>query len=99
MPKGKSLLIGGFTRDEYNTSNHKIPMLGDIPWIGGAFRFSQETASKNVRIYLIQPKLLELGSIWDEQGFTAPPMLSPELPLDDAVRAVVKYPGAADGRN
>jgi type III secretion protein C len=99
VPKGQSLLIGGFTRDEYNTSKHKIPLLGDIPWIGAAFRFNQETANKNVRIYLIQPKLLELGSIWDEQGFVAPAMLSPDLTLDDAVKAVIRYPGASDGRN
>jgi len=99
VPKGKSLLIGGNTRDEYRSDNRKIPLLGDLPWIGGAFRFNSDTANKKVRIYLIQPKLLDLGDIWNEQEFIAPPMLSPDLPLNDAVKALNKYPGAADGRN
>jgi len=99
VPKGKSLLIGGSTRDEYTNGNHKIPLLGDLPWIGGLFRFNSDTTNKSVRIYLIQPKLLELGSVWDAQQFIAPTMLNPDLPLNDAVRALDKYPGVEDGRN
>jgi type II secretory pathway component GspD/PulD (secretin) len=99
VPKGKSLLIGGVTRDQYITANNKIPLLGDIPWIGGAFRFGTDTTNKRIRIYLIQPKLLDLGSIWNEQEFIAPAMLNPELPVDDAVRTLNRYPGVADGRN
>lgn len=99
VPKGKSLLIGGNTRDEYSSLNRKIPLLGDIPWIGAAFRFKSETTNKKVRIYLIQPKLLDLGSIWDAQGFTEPTMLNPDLPLNDAVRTLDKYPGVEDVRN
>lgn len=99
VPKGKSLLIGGNTRDEYRTDTSKIPLLGDLPWIGAAFRSNKETSNKKVRIYLIQPKLLELGSIWSAQGFTEPNMLNPDLPLNDAVRALDKYPGVEDVRN
>lgn len=99
VPKGKSLLIGGFTRDEYSKNNRKIPLLGDIPWIGGAFRFNADTTKKRVRVYLIQPKLLDLASIWDAQGFTEPPMLAPDdSPLEETVRKLNRYPGAYDGR-
>lgn len=99
VPKDKSLLIGGFTRDEYRTDTRKVPLLGDLPLIGGVFRFDGEKTNKRVRIYLIQPKLLDFGDIWNSQEFTAPAKLNPELPLDDAVRAVNQYPGAGDGRH
>lgn len=98
VPKGQSLLIGGNTRDEYRTDNRKIPLLGDLPWIGKAFQFNADTTNKRIRIYLIQPKLLELGTIWDPEGLTAPAMLTPELPLSETIRQLKAYPGAYDGR-
>lgn len=37
VPKGKSLLIGGYTRGESGNQLEKIPVLGDLPFIGGFF--------------------------------------------------------------
>lgn len=56
VPKGKSLLIGGYTRDEDSKAEGKIPLLGDIPWIGGLFRYSKDRTSNMVRVFLIQPR-------------------------------------------
>jgi type III secretion protein C len=98
VPKDKSLLIGGYTRDEYSNQNRKIPLLGNLPLVGALFRSTADTAKKKVRVYLIQPKLLDLGSIWNEQEFIASPMLNPESPLNDTVKALNRYSGADDGR-
>ncbi|WP_213990317.1 type III secretion system outer membrane ring subunit SctC [Sodalis sp. dw_96] len=56
VPKGKSLLVGGYTRDETSGKVGKIPVLGSIPLIGGLFRYKQESQSNTVRIFLIQPR-------------------------------------------
>ncbi|EDS3841754.1 type III secretion system outer membrane ring subunit SctC [Citrobacter portucalensis] len=56
VPQGKSLLIGGYTRDSSMQDVQKIPLLGDIPVIGGLFRYSRSNESNTVRVFLIQPK-------------------------------------------
>jgi len=56
VPRGKSLLIGGYTRNESSGSKVKIPLLGDIPWIGGLFRYHKNHDSNMVRVFLIQPR-------------------------------------------
>ncbi|KVN41179.1 type III secretion system outer membrane pore InvG [Burkholderia ubonensis] len=59
VPKGKSLLIGGYTRDESGDSVAKIPLLGDLPWIGGAFRYRKQRGANLVRVFLISPRQIE----------------------------------------
>ncbi|EIG9444260.1 EscC/YscC/HrcC family type III secretion system outer membrane ring protein, partial [Salmonella enterica] len=56
VPQGKSLLIGGYTRDTRTEDVQKIPLLGDIPLIGGLFRYENQNQSNVVRVFLIQPK-------------------------------------------
>ncbi|HGJ5859865.1 MAG TPA: type III secretion system outer membrane ring subunit SctC [Arsenophonus nasoniae] len=59
VAQGDSLLIGGYTREDIDSSESKIPLLGDIPWIGGLFRFSSTTNKKMVRIFMLQPRLVK----------------------------------------
>ncbi|WP_064759196.1 type III secretion system outer membrane ring subunit SctC [Escherichia coli] len=56
VPQGKSLLIGGYTRDSRTKDIQKIPLLGDIPLIGGLFRYENQNQNNVVRVFLIQPK-------------------------------------------
>lgn len=56
VPRGKSLLVGGYTRDESSLSDGKIPGLGDLPFIGGLFCYKTERNSSMVRVFLIQPR-------------------------------------------
>lgn len=42
VPQNKSLLIGGYTRDEHRNIEEKIPLLGDIPYLGSLFRYNIE---------------------------------------------------------
>lgn len=56
VPEGKSLLIGGYSKDEVSTREERIPILGDIPLLGRLFRYENKNNSKSVRMFLIQPK-------------------------------------------
>lgn len=99
VPKGQSLLIGGYTNDNYTKSNNKIPLLGDLPLIGTLFRSTSESVDKVVRLYLIQPKLLDFGSKWDAKKFSEPPMVTDDSSLKDTVDQVKDYSGAFDNGN
>ncbi|CNF34655.1 type III secretion system outer membrane ring subunit SctC [Yersinia kristensenii] len=59
VPKGKSLLIGGYTHDEKSSVAGKIPLLGDIPLLGSLFRYTRDRESSMVRVFLIQPREIE----------------------------------------
>lgn len=56
VPQGKSLLIGGYTRDSGDTVEKKVPLLGDIPLLGRAFRYTSQARNNDVRVFLIQPR-------------------------------------------
>lgn len=56
---GQNLLIGGYTRDQLSDGVTKIPLLGDIPFIGNLFKTKTNNSSKAVRLFLIQPRILE----------------------------------------
>lgn len=57
--EGQSLMIGGYTRDQVQFSVSKIPLLGDLPYVGNLFKNTTNTVSKTVRIFLIQPRVLK----------------------------------------
>ncbi|MDB5988943.1 MAG: invG [Herbaspirillum sp.] len=61
VPKGMSLLIGGYTRDVSTDTVSKIPLLGDLPGIGALFRTRKVKEDSLVRVFLIQPKHIEDG--------------------------------------
>jgi general secretion pathway protein D len=50
---GATVVIGGLTREEVKTVSDKVPVLGDIPLIGAAFRSSgKSTTKKNLTVFV-----------------------------------------------
>lgn len=64
VPREKSLLIGGTTRDDVNRHDYRVPGLAAIPLVGGLFRGHTEKHEQVVRVFLIQPKLLSSDAVW-----------------------------------
>ena len=61
---GDSFVIGGLTQDEDLTSKTKVPLLGDIPIIGQAFRTDKQTRSKTELYIIVTPHIVHrVGSI------------------------------------
>ncbi|RZO93763.1 MAG: EscC/YscC/HrcC family type III secretion system outer membrane ring protein [Limnobacter sp.] len=56
----KALLIGGYNRDSENSNNYKMPLLGDLPFIGKAFSYTEKQKQTMVRLFLITPRVIEL---------------------------------------
>lgn len=59
VPQGKSLLIGGYTRDTNTYESRKIPILGSIPFIGNLFGYEGTNANNIVRVFLIEPREID----------------------------------------
>ena len=56
---GETLVLGGLIQEETKKTVNKIPILGDIPGIGAAFRSSGSTKIKTELVILITPKILK----------------------------------------
>ena len=50
---GQTVVLGGLIREELTTMRDKIPLLGDIPWLGRLFRSEGEYSKKiNLMIFV-----------------------------------------------
>lgn len=50
---GETIVIGGLIDENVNESVQKVPLLGDIPWLGHLFRSTQsETEKRNLMVFL-----------------------------------------------
>ncbi len=61
VKQGQSLLIGGVYRDEITQRLRKIPLLGDIPWVGQLFRSQANTKRRTVRLFIVEPRIITHG--------------------------------------
>ncbi len=52
---GNTIVIGGMMQDQKTTTIHKIPLLGDIPFIGAAFTHYQDDRSKTELLIFLTP--------------------------------------------
>jgi type II secretory pathway component GspD/PulD (secretin) len=57
---GGSVVIGGLLRENEFEIESKVPFLGDIPFIGAAFRFRQRRLEKNELLILVTPHLISV---------------------------------------
>ncbi|KML20834.1 type III secretion system protein [Leclercia adecarboxylata] len=72
VPVGYSLLVGGYSRNQDEHHSVGIPLLRDIPFVGGLFDYSYTSHKKMVRLFLIQPGLLSEGETWQGHNETNP---------------------------
>jgi type III secretion protein C len=53
----QTLMIGGYHAESVSRQNQKVPVLGDVPVLGGLFRSSSESHTSRERLFLITPRL------------------------------------------
>ena len=74
VPNGKTLLIGGKESCRYAEKSRKVPVLGDMPLIGGLFRHMMNVADTENILILIKPIInpktepLPTPSVFDPDG-------------------------------
>lgn len=55
---GEIIVLGGLMQDNYQVSNSKVPLLGDIPWIGQLFRSENKTRQKTNLMVFLRPVII-----------------------------------------
>ena len=58
LKSNSTIAIGGLIRDDKVTVEKKVPFLGDIPLIGGLFKYKKDTLQKTNLLIFITPHIL-----------------------------------------
>jgi type II secretion system protein D len=57
-PNGQTVIIGGLMEDSKATSESKVPLLGDIPWVGNLFKHKIKSNAKQELIIFLTPYVI-----------------------------------------
>ncbi|MDD3667052.1 MAG: hypothetical protein PHQ65_17460, partial [Bacteroidales bacterium] len=59
LADGETLILGGFIEERTTKTENKIPLLGDLPFLGKAFRKKQNNKEKVELLIFLTPKVLD----------------------------------------
>jgi type III secretion protein C len=62
MGERESLLIGGFNSEQNVRQRNGVPVLGNLPLIGGLFSTSSNTVTRTERLFLLTPRVIRSGA-------------------------------------
>jgi general secretion pathway protein D len=77
-------VLGGLMREDVQKTEDKVPIIGDIPFIGRAFRTNVDQHIKRNLVIFVTARLINPGGQpanleEEEEGLLQPPLL-PETP-------------------
>lgn len=81
IPSGNTLVLGGLVQDDIRKSNNKVPILGDIPLLGYAFRSDSKSRQKANLLIFITPTIVQDSDFQP----SSTKFLSTPAPLEDRV--------------
>ncbi|PCM45280.1 type II secretion system secretin GspD [Marinobacter sp. ANT_B65] len=55
---GETIVLGGLTTDDYTVNKSKVPLLGDIPYLGRLFSSESERRVKRNLLVFLRPRIL-----------------------------------------
>jgi type II secretory pathway component GspD/PulD (secretin) len=59
IPNSHTLVMGGLVQDNPQSTSTKVPLLGDIPYLGYAFRSESKTTTKDNLLIFITPTIVK----------------------------------------
>ena len=72
IKSGETIVIGGLVQDQESRINRKIPILGDLPVVGSAFRKKETTQTKINLLIFITGTILDLKSEYQPEMLVSP---------------------------
>ncbi len=57
-PNNQTVVIGGLMQNQKNDTENKIPLLGDIPVLGNAFKYKTSSSQKTELIIFLTPHIV-----------------------------------------
>jgi type IV pilus assembly protein PilQ len=67
IPSGNTLVLGGLVQDDVRQQDVKVPLLGDIPILGGAFRSQSKNRQKSNLMVFLTPTIVQDGDFQPTQ--------------------------------
>ncbi|MCA1595072.1 MAG: hypothetical protein LC772_01390, partial [Chloroflexi bacterium] len=61
VPNGGTMMVGGFVSHDQSHDRTAVPILGDLPLIGGLFRTVNDTSSDTETLYFISAELIDVN--------------------------------------
>jgi len=58
VDNGETLVLGGIYQQRISTDTEKIPLLGDIPYLGALFRSTNESTTKSELLIFVTPRIV-----------------------------------------
>ncbi|MEB0134870.1 type III secretion system outer membrane ring subunit SctC [Actimicrobium sp. CCC2.4] len=89
-----TLLIGGYHSEAKTQSRQKIPVLGDIPVIGGLFQNNADSINNRERLFLITPRISGLTGLQANRQSSLTEKARDILQADRASQLVPQSPSA-----
>ena len=59
VKSGETIIIGGLMRDDTSKVTTKLPFLGDLPFVGGAFRHKDNSIKERELVIFITPHIVQ----------------------------------------
>ncbi len=86
VKSGHTVVLGGMRKKEVSTQINKIPLLGDLPLIGGLFRFEGESTAITELVVFITPRIINQPflSEAEKQAYETTEFSAPRIRLTKA---------------
>ena len=55
---GETVVLGGLIRKSDTKLENKVPVLGDIPWLGAAFRYRTQSIERTEIVFVLTPRII-----------------------------------------
>jgi len=66
VKNGQSIMMGGLIKKGNTTTQNKIPLLGDIPLLGWAFKYEKQSNAKTELLVMITPYVIESDDVLEQ---------------------------------
>lgn len=77
---GSTLTIGGLSEGKWSTIEDKVPLLGDIPFVGRFFRSDVKEVTRRAVVYFIKVNVVDPGGVGQQEQRAAQEREAAEAP-------------------
>ena len=64
---GQVVVIGGLMQNRTKDKTSSVPLLGDLPFVGGLFRHKQKVTRKSELVILLRPVVVDSDKVWADE--------------------------------
>ena len=97
IPNGNTLVMGGLVQDNPTASYSKVPVLGDIPGLGWAFRSESKATTKDNLIIFLTPTIIQGSDFQPASSAAADFLQSKPSVMKNRMNPTTVWDGAEPG--